>query len=68
MVFGGWGGGGGGGPGGGGGGYGPGGGLRRAVDGWSDDALGKEYDNKVMMRLAKYASPYKWRVVIVLSV
>jgi ATP-binding cassette subfamily B protein len=65
MVFGGWGGGGGGGgPGGGGGGYGPGGGLRRAVDGWSDDALGKAYDNKVMMRLAKYASPYKWRVVI----
>jgi ABC-type multidrug transport system fused ATPase/permease subunit len=67
MVFGGWGGGGGGGPGGGGGGgggFGPGGGLRRAVDGWSDETLGKAYDHKVVVRLAKYAKPYKWRVVI----
>jgi ATP-binding cassette subfamily B protein len=62
MVFGGWG-GGGGGPGGGGGGFGPGGGLRRAVDGWSDESLGKAYDHKVVVRLAKYAKPYKWRLI-----
>jgi ABC-type multidrug transport system fused ATPase/permease subunit len=62
MAFGGWGGGGGGG-----GGMGMGlggGGLRRAVDGWTDDALGKAYDHKVVVRLAKYVRPYKWRVVV----
>ncbi len=64
MAFGGWGAGGGGGPGGGGGGYGPGAGLRRAVDGWADEGLGKAYDHKVAVRLAKYAKPYKWRVII----
>ncbi len=68
MVFGGWGGGGGGpgggGGGGGGGGFGPGGGLRRAVDGWSDESIGKAYDHKVVVRLSKYAKPYKWRVII----
>jgi ABC-type multidrug transport system fused ATPase/permease subunit len=60
MAFGGWGGGGGGigGPGG------PGGALRRAVDGWSDEALGKAYDHKVVVRLAKYAAPYKIRLAI----
>jgi ATP-binding cassette, subfamily B, multidrug efflux pump len=63
MSFGGWGGGGGGAPGGGGG-YGAAGALRRTFDGWSDDALGKAYDHKVVVRLAKYASPYKWRVLI----
>ncbi|OGN89688.1 MAG: hypothetical protein A2158_01430 [Chloroflexi bacterium RBG_13_46_14] len=40
------------------------GGLRRAMDGWSDDALGKAYDHTVVVRLAKYVRPYKWRVVI----
>jgi ATP-binding cassette, subfamily B, multidrug efflux pump len=63
--FGGWG-GAGGGHGGGGGGMGPGGGLRRAVDGWSDDTLGKVYDQKVVTRLAGYAKPYKWRLLIAL--
>src|SRR3989304_955421 len=64
--FGGWGhGGGGGGWGGPGGpGGGGGGGLRRSVDGWSDDALGKAYDHKVVARLAGYARPYKWRLLI----
>lgn len=60
MAFGGWGGGGGGG---GGGGMGA-GGLRRAMDGWTDDALGKAYDHTVVVRLAKYVRPYKWRAVI----
>ncbi len=59
MAFGGWGGGGGGG----GGGLGV-GGLRRAMDGWTDDALGKAYDHKVVVRLAKYVRPYKWRILI----
>ncbi len=62
MAFGGWGGGGGGGLGGPGG-FG-GGGLRRAVDGWADEGLGKAYDHKVVVRLAKYAAPYKKRLLI----
>jgi ATP-binding cassette, subfamily B, multidrug efflux pump len=63
MAFGGWGVGGGGGLGGPGGGGG-GGALRRAVDGWSDEGLGKAYDHKVVVRLAKYAAPYKIRLAI----
>ncbi|MBN2239476.1 MAG: ABC transporter ATP-binding protein [Dehalococcoidales bacterium] len=63
MAFGGWGGGGGGGPMGMGGGRG-GGALRRAVDGWSDDVLGKAYDHKVVVRLIKYIRPYRLRVII----
>ncbi|MSQ21724.1 MAG: ABC transporter ATP-binding protein, partial [Dehalococcoidia bacterium] len=48
----------------GGGGPGGGGGLRRAVDGWSDDTLGKAYDQKVVVRLAGYVRSYKARVII----
>jgi ATP-binding cassette, subfamily B, multidrug efflux pump len=62
MAFGGWAGGGSGGQGGPGGG--PGAALRRSVDGWSDETLGKVYDSKVVVRLAKYTYPYKWRVII----
>jgi ABC-type multidrug transport system fused ATPase/permease subunit len=65
VGFGGWSGGGGppggGGRGGGGGGAGR---LRRAADGWSDEALGKAYDHKVVVRLAKYVRPYRVRVFI----
>jgi ATP-binding cassette, subfamily B, multidrug efflux pump len=66
MAFGGWGAGGGGGGGGfgGGGGGGAMGHLRRAVDGWSDDSLGKAYDHKVVVRLLKYAVPYKSKLII----
>ena len=64
MVFTGMGGGGGPAGGGGFGGGGPMGALRHSVDGWSDDSLGKAYDHKVVVRLAKYARPYKWRVLI----
>jgi ATP-binding cassette, subfamily B, multidrug efflux pump len=64
MAFGGWGGGAGGGMGGRGGGGGGAGALRRAVDGWSDEGLGKAYDHKVVVRLAKYAAPYKIRLII----
>jgi ATP-binding cassette, subfamily B, multidrug efflux pump len=47
-----------------GGGGGPMGALRRAVDGWSDEELGKAYDHKVVMRLLGYARPYKARLII----
>ncbi len=42
------------------------GGLRRATDGWADEGLGKAYDHRVVIRLLKYARPYKWRVLIAL--
>jgi ATP-binding cassette, subfamily B, multidrug efflux pump len=38
--------------------------LRRAVDGWSDEALGKAYDHNVVTRLLSYARPYKRRLAI----
>lgn len=37
------------------------GGLRRSVDGWSDETLGKAYDHRVVVRLAGYVRPYKAR-------
>ncbi|MBI4220796.1 MAG: ABC transporter ATP-binding protein [Chloroflexi bacterium] len=47
---------------------GPGGGaLRRAVDGWSDDTLGKAYDHRVVTRLARYVRPYKMRAAIAIA-
>ncbi len=60
MRMGGW------GDGGVGGGGGPGGrgGLRRAVDGWSDDTLGKAYDHKVVVRLVGYIRSYRARMII----
>lgn len=57
----------GGGWGGGGGGWGGGmggGGLRRAADGWGNEGLGKAFDYKVVVRLAKYVRPYKARAAI----
>lgn len=38
--------------------------LRRAVDGWEDEELGKAYDHKVMMRLLGYMAPYKKRALL----
>ncbi len=38
--------------------------LRHAVDGWSDDTLGKAYDHKVVVRLAGYARPYRVRLIV----
>src|SRR3990170_601173 len=40
------------------------GGLRRAVDGWSDEELGKAYDHHVVVRLAGYVKPYRARVTV----
>jgi ATP-binding cassette, subfamily B, multidrug efflux pump len=37
--------------------------MRRGLDGWNDEALGKLYDHKVMSRLVPYLKPYPWRVV-----
>ena len=44
---------------------GPGGGnLRRSVDGWDDEELGKVYDSKVIRRMAPYLKPYKFQVTL----
>ncbi len=40
-----------------------GGGWRHATDGWSDDDLGKAYDQKVVVRLMGYLRPFKWRAI-----
>ena len=34
-------------------------GLKRSVDGWDDDELGRVYDHSVMRRLFPYLRPYK---------
>ena len=45
------------------GGMGPGRGLmRRGLDGWNDEELGKLYDHRVMRRLVPYLRPYPWQV------
>src|SRR2546428_8252721 len=38
-------------------------GLRRSVDGWDDDELGRVYDHSVMRRLFPYLRPYKRQAV-----
>jgi ATP-binding cassette subfamily B protein len=38
------------------------GGLRRSVDGWDDEELGRVYDHSVMRRLFPYLRPYKRQV------
>ena len=38
--------------------------LRRSMDGWDDEELGKVYDHSVMMRLARYLGPYKKRAFL----
>jgi ABC-type multidrug transport system fused ATPase/permease subunit len=46
---------------------GPGGGpqrLRRSMDGWEDDDLGKVYDHGVMTRLVPYIRPHKKRMAL----
>ncbi len=46
---------------------GPGGGaqrLRRSMDGWEDDELGKVYDHGVMTRLLPYLRPHKKRMAL----
>ena len=38
--------------------------VRRGMDGWSDDDLGKVYDSRVVSRLIPYLKPYKLRAVL----
>jgi ABC-type multidrug transport system fused ATPase/permease subunit len=38
--------------------------LKRSVDGWDDEELGKVYDHKVIRRLAPYLKPYKRQVIL----
>jgi ATP-binding cassette subfamily B protein len=38
--------------------------LRRSVDGWDDEELGKVYDAKVIRRMAPYLKPYKFQVFL----
>ena len=42
----------------------PGGGLKRSVDGWDDEELGKPYDHSVIVRLLPYLRPYRGRVAL----
>ena len=43
------------------------GGLKRSVDGWDDDELGKLYDHSVVARLLPYLKPYRWRVALAVA-
>jgi len=38
--------------------------LKRSVDGWDDDELGRVYDHSVMRRLFPYLRPYKPQAVL----
>jgi len=41
-------------------------GLKRSVDGWDDDELGKLYDHSVMRRMLPYLKPYRKRLILAL--
>jgi ABC-type multidrug transport system fused ATPase/permease subunit len=38
--------------------------LTRSTDGWSDDELGSVYNHRVVVRLSKYVTPYRWRLLL----
>jgi ABC-type multidrug transport system fused ATPase/permease subunit len=38
--------------------------LRRSIDGWDEEILGRVYDQRVMSRLVRYLAPYKARAVL----
>lgn len=40
--------------------------LRRSIDGWDEDELGKVYDHAVVVRLARYLAPYKKQAALAL--
>ncbi len=42
----------------------PGGALKRSVDGWDDEELGKLYDHQVVQRLVPYLKPYKGQATL----
>jgi ATP-binding cassette, subfamily B, multidrug efflux pump len=39
-------------------------GLRRSVDAWDDEELGSAYNHEVVMRVARYVKPYKFRALL----
>ena len=41
-------------------------GLKRSVDGWDDEELGKLYDHSVMKRMLPYLKPYRKRLIFAL--
>ncbi|MBI1885419.1 MAG: ABC transporter ATP-binding protein [Chloroflexi bacterium] len=41
--------------------------LKRSVDGWDDEELGRVYDHSVVRRLLPYLKPYKRHVVVTLA-
>src|SRR5712691_3212796 len=41
--------------------------LKRSVDGWDDEELGKLYDHSVMRRLFPYLRPYKRQAGLALA-
>jgi len=45
----------------------PGAGLKRSVDGWDDEELGRLYDHSVMRRLLPYLKPYRRQVFAALG-
>ena len=40
--------------------------LRRSIDGWDEDELGKVYDHAVVARLGRYLAPYKKQAALAL--
>ncbi len=42
-------------------------GLRRSVDGWDDEELGRVYDRSVMRRLFPYLRPYKRQATLAIA-
>jgi ABC-type multidrug transport system fused ATPase/permease subunit len=38
--------------------------LRRSIDSWDEETLGRVYDHRVMSRLARYLAPYKAQAVL----
>jgi ATP-binding cassette subfamily B protein len=38
--------------------------MRRGLDGWNDEELGKFYDHTVVKRLGPYIRPFRWRMVL----
>ena len=40
--------------------------LKRSTDGWDDEELGSVYNHRVVMRLAKFVAPYRFRLAMAL--
>jgi ABC-type multidrug transport system fused ATPase/permease subunit len=38
--------------------------LRRSTDGWNDEELGSVYNHQVVVRMAKFVAPYRFRLAL----